>query len=119
MSETVNETTGTETPESVKATTVWFWWISVDFSRKLDYPKRTYMENGYSETNYETGTGFAGRTLELPSDEASPTRMGFLNYAIDELLKLQNESRRARGETIMFERGDVHVKAFDCGRNEL
>lgn len=117
MSETTNATsTGqTETPENKIQ---WFYWISADFTQKRDQPKREYFENGYREITHETGVGFMGRTIELPADE-SVTRIGFLNYAIDQILETQNESRRARGETIMFDRSSVMVKAFDCGRNEL
>lgn len=102
----------------IKNTTEWFFWISADFTKKRDQPKREYFENGYREITHETGTGFIGRTLELAADDV-PTRMGFLNYAIDQILEAQNEGRRARGETIMFDRADVMVKAFECGRNKL
>lgn len=113
----MSETTKTETSTDQNVIS-YFWWISGDFSRKLDEPKREYFDGGYRIKEYETGTGFMGATIELPADQ-EVTRIGMLNYAMDQLFESQNKARRQRGCTVMFQSGDLQVKGFDCGRNVL
>lgn len=104
--------------ENTNETVRYFYWISGDFSRKLAEPKREYFDGGYRIDEYETGTGFLGETVELSANEVV-TRIGLMNYAMARLINSQNEGRAQRGCSIMFDKSDLHVKAFDCGRNEL
>jgi hypothetical protein len=99
-------------------TTTYYFIISADFSRKLDEPTTEYVPGGYTIKEFETGTGFISDTIKLPADQEI-TKLGLLNYAIEQLVERQNRNRAAQGRTIMFDRTHVFVKFFDAGRNEL
>lgn len=105
-------------PEPVENKVRYFYAISAEFVRKLDEPKREYFDGGYSVRQNESGQGFMADTIELDAD-AEVTRMGLLNYAIQELVERQNKMRTQQGYTIMFEAKDTIVKWFDCNRNAL
>lgn len=97
----------------------YFFAISVEFTKTLDEPKKTYFDGGYRIQDTETGQGFLAETVELPADDKSATRIGFLNYAIERALNAQNKMRTQQGCTVMFDHSNVIVKWFDCGRNEI
>lgn len=107
-----------ETPETKPATVRYFWMMSADFVKPLDEPIVEYHEYGTSIKTTISSQGFMADTIEMSAD-AKVTRMGLLVHAMGELLKSQNEGRRARGERIMFDESNIIAKSFDCGRNEL